>query len=163
MQFLFKIFIFLIGLSAAYMLLVFGQPKLADSIEATLGFSWVNTQIREFKSKLDNVGNPTNTGSLWSKLGNIGDLPNVITDTKDRIERMASGVERISATLDQKATELNQTIENVKQVGESVTELKNSVNKLMNIGSGSTGTALASTASVSTQNGSIESQIFWSN
>lgn len=134
-----KLFFIIVLILTLYIVLIFISPALADKIESTLWFEWLNEKIRTLKSSMDDTY--TNIPSKDQFLNTIDEVKNQAEiktkDALDWVNEVKNTIDWVRSTLSWAAStysEIKWSIDETKtQIENSVTAIKDTADTINNI------------------------------
>lgn len=122
MNFIKNIFYILLIIVLWYLILVFLSPNMADSLWEKIWTSYINEDIRNFKSKLDFF---SLDDKKWNIVEKVSDVWSWVIQARDII---TNKITETKEDLDKTREAVNKTNENIQKTQESIDNTLNSVN-----------------------------------
>lgn len=139
-----KIFFIIILVFTLYIVLIFISPALADKIESSFWFEWLNNKIRTFKSGMDDTYTniPSKEQLLdtidevkkWAEtktkdaLDSVNQVKNTLDDVRVTLSWAASTYSEIKWSIDETKIQIENSVTAIKNTADTISDVSQSIN-----------------------------------
>ncbi|MDD4151190.1 MAG: hypothetical protein PHR68_01110 [Candidatus Gracilibacteria bacterium] len=123
-----NLFYIILIIILSYLILVFASPSAADNIGEKIGLKDINSQIRDFKTKLDFFSLDDKKGNIIDKVSEIGSgviqartiITDKITETKTDLDTTRQAVNKTNENIQKTKESIDNTLNSVQEVQDSL-------------------------------------------
>lgn len=141
-----KIFFIIILVFTLYIVLIFISPALADKIESSFWFEWLNEKIRTLKSNMDDTYTniPSKDQLLdtidevkkWAEtktkdaLDSVNQVKNTLDDVRVTLSWAASTYSEIKWSIDETKIQIETWVNTIKDTADTISDVSQSINNV---------------------------------